>query len=144
MITKNKTDAKTKTKVFTYGTLMTGFHNNAVLGDAPKIGNGTTKEKFTLYHLPYGFPGAIDDGLRPVNVRGEVYEVDSNGLARLDRLEGYRPDGDFNLYDRKEITVALDSGEEVKALIYIFARRDDSIEAARPTNGDWRAFVNEN
>lgn len=48
-------------RVFVYGTLMTGMSNFKII--KPFVRKVTSaKLAGTVYHLPYGFPGAIFDG----------------------------------------------------------------------------------
>ncbi len=71
-------------KVFVYGTLMKGFGNHRLLGDADFVGMATLKE-YGLYCVSPYYPGVVP--MAGEFVRGEVYEVDTNGLKRLDSLE---------------------------------------------------------
>lgn len=105
--------------VFTYGTLKRGFPNHYFLRQARFAGQARTVEPYALYadEFPLVYPGASVS-----TIRGEVYEVDDNTLARLDRLEGH-PDH----YRRTEIKVRLDTGETVRAWIYFYPRPGDQI-----------------
>ena len=57
-----------------------------------------------------------------VQVRGEVWEVDSSTLAQLDELEGH-PDW----YQRKKITVSHVTGESVSAFTYLLPEAPKSL-----------------
>lgn len=81
------TDIKTfKHKVFVYGTLKQGGSNHALLKDSTLFTEYKTEAKYTMVSLG-SFPGLIEHGNTPIH--GEIYEVDSATLARLDHLEGY-------------------------------------------------------
>ncbi len=52
-------------------------------------------------------------------IKGEVWEVDEEGLKSLDSLEGYNPDNhEGSWYKRTPIEVQLDEGKTVEASIY--------------------------
>jgi gamma-glutamylcyclotransferase (GGCT)/AIG2-like uncharacterized protein YtfP len=70
-------------KVFVYGTLKRGWGNHRLLTGARYLGDARIRG--TMHHLG-GFP-AIHLESDDV-VHGELYEVTSETLARLDRLEG--------------------------------------------------------
>ncbi len=110
-------------RVFVYGTLKRGFYYHETgLAGRTCLGLGRTQEAFPLIiGGPWYSPILLDepgDGLR---VLGEVYEVDEEDLANLDRLEGtHLPQG----YTRKEITAALEpEGEAFQAWTYFKERR---------------------
>jgi gamma-glutamylcyclotransferase (GGCT)/AIG2-like uncharacterized protein YtfP len=73
-----------------------------------------------LYDLGL-FPAAIP--ARDSRVWGEIYEIedDPSVLAKLDEIEGFRPDEpDSSLYVREEATVTLDSGAVDTAWVYFY------------------------
>ena len=111
------------TLLFVYGTLKRDYSNHALLAAAHFVGEAATTEMYGFYlgpdeyapgepKIPYllANPKAGDAA---VQVRGEVWEVDSSTLAQLDELEGH-PDW----YQRKTITVNLASEESVSAFTY--------------------------
>lgn len=71
-------------KVFVYGTLKKGFRNQSYLKGAKYLEKATMKGK--MYDLG-GYPciELDEEGV----VYGEVYEIDKNILANLDRCECY-------------------------------------------------------
>ena len=69
--------------VFVYGTLKEGKSNNTLLKGSKKITDDMVDGR--IYSLG-GFPGLKHEA---GTVYGEVYEVDMETLARLDRLEGH-------------------------------------------------------
>ena len=50
-----------------------------------------------------------------------LLELDDKAMAITDRLEGFHPGDDHSLYLRKEVSVQLDDGEQVKAWVYEFS-----------------------
>jgi gamma-glutamylcyclotransferase (GGCT)/AIG2-like uncharacterized protein YtfP len=91
-----------KHRVFVYGTLKRGIHNHRLLEKSQFIGEAFTVEKFRMYNVGFPVLRPADDGK---SVFGEVYDVDDDTLANLDRLEG-----EGHMYDRKTVTVYLTSG----------------------------------
>jgi len=115
---------KTTTRIFTYGTLMAGQPNHRLLARAKRIGPARTQPRFDLVDLG-PFPGMVTGGTTAV--LGEVYEVDRETLAALDRLEGHP-----RFYERK--TIRLANGQWIAT--YIYPQRP----SGRPLieSGDWR------
>lgn len=92
--------------VFVYGTLKKGFHNHGLLEESEYEGPGKVPGHLYVVGLPYY--KKADDGV----VYGELYRVDDNTLARLDRLEGYNehnPERSF--YNRIEVDTAIGDNE---------------------------------
>lgn len=77
------------TLVFVYGSLKQGFRNHHFLTGARLIAKTSTEPAFSMYQYGDfgGFPGVVAAGV--TSVSGEVYEVDAETLAHLDRLEGH-------------------------------------------------------
>ncbi|AKQ68193.1 hypothetical protein A176_005105 [Myxococcus hansupus] len=118
------------TRVFVYGTLLSGEPNHRLLRGARRIGSARTQPRFSLYD--YGpFPALASRGKHAVE--GEVYEVDTFILAALDRLEGHP-----HFYQRTSI--ALDGAGRVEAYLFPKARL-----TGRPTikSGCWRTHLKE-
>lgn len=90
-------------KVAVYGSLrkQMGNHRLMVGIEAQYLGTTFTTESYTMYSLG-GFP-KVQLGRATCPIKVEVYEVDDEGLARLNQLEGYRGEGRDNFYDRSEI-----------------------------------------
>ena len=79
--------ARTRTtRVFVYGSLLAGEPNHRVLARATLVAKARTEPRFALHDLG-AFPAMVDGGAHAVD--GEVYEVDADTLAALDRLEGH-------------------------------------------------------
>ena len=114
-------------KVAVYGTLRKGNGNNVLLSNSKMVGTVFTAPNYQMFSLG-GFPG-IRSGNKRVLV--EVYEVDDATLSRLDRLEGYRGEGESNFYERELTETALGT-------TYIYTLDDDRYEKC-PTieSGNW-------
>lgn len=119
--------------VFVYGTLKKGFSNDKFLESSEFIGKAYTKNKFPMYiykNGPYPFPYMLNMISRSAelakgdkniftakqlnvmseanNVKGEVYKISDETLAKLDWLEGC-PD----FYFRREIKVIVKTDKDV-------------------------------
>lgn len=83
-------------KVFVYGTLLKGEYNNRHLETSNLLGNAEVSglEMRNLGPFPACTPSLIADR----KVVGEVWEIDEETFARLDRLEGYP-----RFYNRMEV-----------------------------------------
>ncbi|MHC4093387.1 MAG: gamma-glutamylcyclotransferase family protein [Planctomycetota bacterium] len=103
-------------RIFAYGTLMPGCPNHWQIERyvrAARLG----RIQGVLVDLG-AFPALVaGDGI----VKGIALDVDEAALAITDRIEGYGPGRRPCLYLRKEVTVELDDGEEVRAWTYEFA-----------------------
>lgn len=108
--------------VFVYGTLKQGHGNwQRLLKDRSTfVGHAQTADKFSMVN--FGAPVVFRvPAVAPV--RGEVYRVSDRVLSDLDRLEGFRGEGERNNYDRAEIDVLVAQvPEPLKALIYLSER----------------------
>ena len=115
-----------KTKAFVYGSLLSGLGNHDVLNGSKRIARDVrTAPLFTMHAYCGGFPAVVGNGEHAI--RGEVYEVDSDTLQRLDRLEGHPR------FYRRTMTVIDGIGE---CWIYLLARCDAEVIE----NGDWRSY----
>ena len=92
---------KGKVRVFVYGSLKRGHHNNGLLTrhGAEFLGIDSITGPYSMLSFG-GFPGIVmDDRIEgAVTIYGEVYAVDNNALAALDWLEGYP-----RFYDRDKV-----------------------------------------
>jgi gamma-glutamylcyclotransferase (GGCT)/AIG2-like uncharacterized protein YtfP len=108
-------------KIFVYGTLMAGFDRRRRAGIDTRmtfLGRGWIAA--ALYDLGL-FPAAVPapDG----RVAGELYEVvdDPSVLAKLDEIEGFRPnEPDSSLYTRAMTAVTLEDGSQHAAWVYFY------------------------
>lgn len=110
--------------VFVYGTLLRGEPNHDFLAPARLVRGARTEPSFELVSLG-PFPAMVPGG--EAAVVGEVYEVDAETLAALDRLEGH-PD-----FYRRE-WIRLEGGGEVLAYMMAPAR---VLGRPRISGGDW-------
>lgn len=72
--------------VFVYGSLKRGYALHSLLQGQPSPGGAVTKPLYRMFDLG-SYPGLVEwpEGLA---IRGEVYQVDSECLSRLDAAEG--------------------------------------------------------
>ncbi|MDL0430447.1 gamma-glutamylcyclotransferase family protein [Marinobacter sp. TBZ242] len=113
--------------VAVYGTLKSGYSNHQLLDKACYIGSDRLTG-VTLYNLgPY--PGALPKPSDGVWV--EVYAVDDQLLAMLDRLEDYDPRAEkTSLYLRKKVQT-----RHGQAWVYLYNRPVRS--GQRIHSGNW-------
>lgn len=132
-------------RVFVYGSLMSGLPNHRVLGAARMLGRPGQPRRigpaflagadYRMFDL-CGFPGLVlgaEEDQR--TVRGELYEVDPAGLARLDRLEGHP-----RFYRREPREVVL-SGATGPAWVYLLANPDHFRDRPSVPSNDWRTYL---
>lgn len=72
--------------LFVYGTLKRGGCNQGFLSGQRFISEAVTRPVYRMYDAG-GYPGLVFDEVRGRRIRGEVWEVDAECLARLDVLE---------------------------------------------------------
>jgi gamma-glutamylcyclotransferase (GGCT)/AIG2-like uncharacterized protein YtfP len=106
---------------------MSGFGNHRLLAHARLIGRARTTARFTLVSLG-PFPAMLDSG--STAILGELYEVNDETLARLDRLEGHP-----SFYTRTPIVLAGRRRAEAYVLPAARAKGYPVIET-----GDWRRY----
>jgi gamma-glutamylcyclotransferase (GGCT)/AIG2-like uncharacterized protein YtfP len=104
------------TTVFVYGTLKRGGSNHRFLAGQNFLGPARTVPGFTLYSLG-DYPGMVRAPGDTTGVIGELWTVDDNCLAELDRLEGL----DEGLYERAEVLLAPHAHAGF-AQTYLYAR----------------------
>jgi gamma-glutamylcyclotransferase (GGCT)/AIG2-like uncharacterized protein YtfP len=115
------------TVVFVYGSLLQGFGNHGLLarGGALFVGESKTGRGLGLWSCG-SFP-AMRPARGAAPVRGEVYVVDDDCLAALDRLEGHP-----RHYRRERVILA----GGLLAQTYIYQPPVDGLR--RVASGDWR------
>lgn len=93
----NSNESKQQTHlIFSYGTLKRGFPNHYLMQQlmdqnaAVFLGPYCTHESYPLVCGPYNIPYLINLPGSGNRVKGELYSVSTQGLARLDELEGTR------------------------------------------------------
>lgn len=98
------------TRIFVYGTLKRDRSNHHWLKGQRFIAEARTQPIYRLYDMG-GYPGMIRDD-NGVAVEGEIWEVDSLGLTRLDVLE----DIEGGEYER--VLLELE-GERVEGYLFL-------------------------
>lgn len=99
MADKVTPDDKGKIRVLVYGTLKDGHSNHILMeeADATFIGYDSVTGPFRMFDLG-AIPAVVDAPDFENVVRGELYSIDSEGLAALDMLEGHP-----NFYARRKL-----------------------------------------
>jgi gamma-glutamylcyclotransferase (GGCT)/AIG2-like uncharacterized protein YtfP len=113
-------------RVFVYGTLRRDEVNHYLLADARYLGDCRTQPLYKMVDLG-SYPGVVKGG--GTRIEGEVYEVSSQQMADLDRLEGYPHD-----YTRE--TIATPWGQ---AWIYLY--RGSLKDRPVIPDGVWRETI---
>ena len=128
-------------RLFTYGTLMTGFSRRPLLGAA--LLEGRARIRGSLYHFG-DYPGVVLDDRGWVV--GELYRV-TDLAARfpdLDREEGCNPADETRcLYVRRTVPVHTAGAEVRDAWVYVYNERFGPARGRGPLveSGDWRAHL---
>jgi gamma-glutamylcyclotransferase (GGCT)/AIG2-like uncharacterized protein YtfP len=128
-------------RLFTYGTLMTGFSRRPLLGAAHLEGLGRIRG--SLYHFGE-YPGVVLDGRGWV--AGELYRVPDlpARLPALDQEEWCDPgDETRSLYVRRTVPVHGVGGKVREAWVYAYNERFGAADGRGPRieSGDWRAHL---
>jgi gamma-glutamylcyclotransferase (GGCT)/AIG2-like uncharacterized protein YtfP len=109
--------------VFVYGTLRSGQVNHYYVSNSIFVGVAKSNEHYCMHANKIPFVSASQ---RVSQIIGEVYLVSDSQLSVLDSLEGYRPENpDSSWYDRKQIDVVLENGEQMNAYCYFNESRCD-------------------
>jgi gamma-glutamylaminecyclotransferase len=118
-------------RVFVFGTLKQGFPLHRLgLGDRPKRLDCRTVERFPMFIAGAWYaPMMMNEPGSGRQVRGELYEVDDAGLARLDKLESVGRPGNYRIVTDVE---ALDGSGRWPAFVYVKSR-----VLAIPIHSDW-------
>lgn len=109
--------------VFVYGTLKRGGSNHVFLRGQKFLGEARTAPGFTLYSLG-DYPGMVRAPGDKTGVTGELWSVDDDCLAELDRLEGL----DEGLYERIDVLLAPNAIAG-SAQTYLYLRQLDGLQA---------------
>jgi gamma-glutamylcyclotransferase (GGCT)/AIG2-like uncharacterized protein YtfP len=124
--------------LFVYGTLRGAANtewSRFLIAASGLVGSGRTHG--ALFHLG-GYPGMTVSTDDNAWVRGELYLLNdpSSAWPRLDAYEGCSPDDPLpHEFERRIVTVQLDSGRAVMALAYIYSLSTDG--KARIASGDY-------
>jgi gamma-glutamylaminecyclotransferase len=116
-------------RLFVYGTLKRGCAHHDLLAGARFAGAARTAPGFVLVDLG-AYPGMVRGGAAAV--AGELFEVDRELLARLDRFEGHP-----HLFRRARVPLAGGPA----AFAYLLDRRHADGRSAIPAAGGvarWR------
>jgi gamma-glutamylcyclotransferase (GGCT)/AIG2-like uncharacterized protein YtfP len=123
--TKRNKQGSGSTILFVYGTLKRDQRNHGLMREARFLSEAVTAPEYTLLDLG-PFPGMIPGGTTAV--RGELYEVGPELLARLDRHEGVP-----RFYSREEIL--LECGTYVES--YLLVDSDRCLKGVIVSRGCW-------
>ncbi len=122
--------------LFIYGTLMPGLRLEAQMQGARLVGAAQVPGRLVDVGRYPGF--LVGDGL----VTGEVYEVDTAHLDRLDGVEDMVPGNRAaSQYWREEVTVASGPLQGQRVQTYVYNR---SVDDCTPiAHGDYRHYIRE-
>jgi gamma-glutamylcyclotransferase (GGCT)/AIG2-like uncharacterized protein YtfP len=124
--------------LFVYGTLRDAADtqwSRFLTAESKFVGSGRTRG--ALFHLD-GYPGITVSTDEESWVRGEVYLLNDpfSALPLLDAYEGCSPDDPLpHEFERRAVTVQLDSGRGVEAWAYIYSLETQG--KARIASGDY-------
>jgi len=112
-------------QIFVFGTLKEGFPNFSVNDGVRIPGSYLTQPKYELYLVGDRFtPWIIPDQGDGMPISGEVYQVDDDGLARMDELERINyPDG----YQRATIEVVNTQSKQVST-VFIYVKQAEQLD----------------
>ncbi len=130
-----------KTNIFVYGTLRQQFGNHHFLSTARFLGDAITQSKYVM-HASSSIP-FVSQSQAVSQIVGEVYEVDAQTLANLDRLEGCRVMAEEPLqfdanswYTREQVSVRWADGGECLT-VWMYFNEHETRHAIIPT-GDFK------
>jgi len=104
------------TLVFVYGTLKRGGSNHTYLAGQEFVAQARTLPRYRLYRIE-DYPGMVPAADATAGITGEVWSVDDDCLAELDRLEGTEQ----GMYRREQ--VQLDGAfPEANVQTYVYLR----------------------
>lgn len=113
--------------VFVYGTLKVGGRFSHAFDDNRKSVEDAVA-KGTMFDVHGSYPCIVLEGDKPVHGELHTYDSPEDVIKDFDRIEGFQPGRDNNLYNRKEIMVTTASGETKKAIVYEFASPERASE----------------
>ena len=121
--------------VFIYGTLLRGLERAHLLEQAEFLGPATAPGRL---HALGAYPGLLEGS---GTVVGELYRIDEQTRAQLDRVEGFDPaNPDDSLYQRRPIHARLiATGETLNAQTYLYNL--DVPEGSHIRQGDYRRLI---
>ena len=104
-----------KNLVFVYGTLRENKANSGLLSTSTYIGPGRTVEQYVMFSRSIPF---LSKSQKISNIVGDVYEVSSETLASLDRLESYNPSSPESSWYSRSLTEVEMGSTTVTAYCY--------------------------
>ncbi|MBJ7984044.1 MULTISPECIES: gamma-glutamylcyclotransferase family protein [Bacillus] len=117
--------------VFVYGTLRKEQTNAHYMQGATCIADGAwTYGK--LFDTNEGYPAMVCSNKE--KVYGEVYEVNSDVLQKLDELEEYTGNPESDLYDRITQTIYF---WDIETHAYVYVAQDREMLKKVIISGDW-------
>lgn len=122
--------------VFVYGTLRKNERNHYLLKGSTLIA-GQACTKGELFDTGASYPAMKESTTKMVY--GELYLVSEEQLRVLDRLEGYDPERQHNLFDRKKQFIFHDSGKKM-AYLYIISGENEKMLTIQIKSGDWKLY----
>ncbi|WLR52727.1 gamma-glutamylcyclotransferase [Bacillus tianshenii] len=120
--------------VFVYGTLRRNEPNDFLLKDATLI----AEQAWTygeMYETNDYYPVLFSS--EEERVYGELYAVTDEQLRKLDVLEGYKDEGENNLYDRHLQQVYTDTAV-YEANVYVLHSNYETMKTNKIKYGDWK------
>jgi gamma-glutamylaminecyclotransferase len=127
-------------KVFVYGTLKRGGRWHFLLAESPCtrfLGQGKTRDRLPM--IAQGVPFLFNAPGKGCRVKGEVFEVDDETLAALDRLEQHP-----HWYRRELTGIELAQGEVVRVWVYFaVAEPERALLRSALLAGDAQRFIDE-
>jgi len=99
--------------IFVYGTLRRGQCRASVLAEQRFVGEYKTAPNYRMFNVG-AFPALVEDD-NGVSVEGEIFEVDDETLALLDRVEGVSA----GMYARRPVRLMDWYGGEVEGYIWL-------------------------
>ncbi len=113
--------------VFVYGSLKKNFHNHVLLKGSKFLGTAKSEaSRFKMLDLG-SFPGLVFGNEQ---VKGELYKVDDDTMAALDRLEGHP-----SFYKRLVFNFVDEQDVVVPAWVYIL--QDDYSSSTTVEDCNW-------
>lgn len=130
-----------KVFLFTYGTLMSGMNRHQVLQQANATLIGKTSINAKLFTANWSWPFLQLNPLGSSTVKGEVYQIPANLVDTLDHIEGYYPNREDNLFERRTIEVDILPCDKIKAIVYEGGKDLLTLKTTQIMSGDWRAAI---
>ncbi len=127
-------------RVLVYGTLKNGHSNHPLMTEAGAIfiGYDSVTGPYQLYDLG-AIPATIDEQSttgQERRIRGELYAINTEGLAALDLMEGHP-----HLYQRRKLVTDI---HERRAWVYILVAMNFLHDGAEPAvAGLWHGSAEE-